>query len=82
MAPPFKLHQSGKQFLNGINTFGCNSIILYNNDIWKFKYFGDSGTKNYNLMFYVKLNDDASESNESKWFTNDEIRASSRVELS
>jgi len=33
-------------------------------------------------MFYVKLNDDASESNESKWFTNDEIRASSRVELS
>jgi hypothetical protein len=81
MAPPFRLHPFGNWSLNGVNELGCNSVILYKDDIWKFKYFGYSGTEHYYHMFYVKLNDDISESTETKWFTQDEVRATSRVQL-
>jgi hypothetical protein len=81
MAPPYKIHEFNGQFLNGVNTFGCNSTILWNNDVWKFKYFGTTGTPHYNHMSYVKLNDDGSMSTESKWFTADEVRSSVRVEV-
>lgn len=81
MAPNYKFHKSGNAFLNGINTFDCNSIILYENDVWEFKYFGNSGGPNYNNMFYVKLNDNGSESSEGEWFSKSKVRKGRRVEL-
>jgi hypothetical protein len=32
-------HKNGNDMLYGLNVFGCNSIIQYNNDIWKFIWF-------------------------------------------
>ncbi len=35
----FVPHTNGNIMNYGLNSFGCNSIIEYNNDIWKFVYF-------------------------------------------
>ncbi len=32
-------HKNGNYGRYGLNLFGCNSVIQYNNQIWKFKYF-------------------------------------------
>jgi hypothetical protein len=35
----FEPHELGNQMKYGLNTFGCESIIKYNDDIWKFIWF-------------------------------------------
>jgi hypothetical protein len=47
----FELHPNGNSMLFGLNSFGCNSVILYQNDIWKFYAF-ESGTDN--AIYYNK----------------------------
>jgi hypothetical protein len=32
-------HENGNNMCYGLNSFGCDSIIKYNNDIWKFLWF-------------------------------------------
>ena len=32
-------HENGNKMRYGLNSFGCNSIIQYNNQIWKFIHF-------------------------------------------
>lgn len=39
-------HPSGNYGLYGLNTFGCNSIILYKGEIWKFYAVPVGDTKN------------------------------------
>lgn len=39
----FEPHYMGNSFLYGLNTFECDSIIMYHDEIWKFLYF-NSGT--------------------------------------
>ncbi len=47
----FEVHPNGNSMLFGLNSFGCNSVILYQNDIWKFYAF-ESGTDN--AIYYNK----------------------------
>lgn len=35
----FEPHPMGSYALYGVNTFGCDSIIKFHNEIWKFHYF-------------------------------------------
>jgi hypothetical protein len=35
----FLPHKDGNSMNYGLNSFGCDSIIKYNNDIWKFIWF-------------------------------------------
>jgi len=35
----FEPHYFGNYALYGLNTFGCNSIIMFRDEIWKFCYF-------------------------------------------
>jgi hypothetical protein len=32
----FEKHENGNMFRYGLNSWGCDSVISYNNDIWKF----------------------------------------------
>ena len=45
-------HKDGNAMNYGLNSFGCESIISYNNDIWKFVYFLN-GTTN-KAVYYNK----------------------------
>ena len=38
-------HKDGNAMNYGLNSFGCESIISYNNDIWKFVYFLNCSNK-------------------------------------
>jgi hypothetical protein len=38
-------HKDGNAMNYGLNSFGCESIISYNNDIWKFLYFLNGSNK-------------------------------------
>ena len=81
MAPNFKPHKYGNACFNGVNTWGCNSVILYEGDVWKFQYFGSEGDPHWDQLFYKKLNDNGLESNDGKWFTSSEVKKGTRVEL-
>ncbi len=35
----FEPHPNGSYALYGLNTFGCDSIIKFHDEIWKFCYF-------------------------------------------
>ena len=35
----FEKHENGNMFRYGLNSWGCDSVISYNNDIWKFVCF-------------------------------------------
>ena len=35
----FETHENGNMFRFGLNSWGCESIIQYNNNIWKFIWF-------------------------------------------
>ncbi len=48
----FVPHTNGNSQNYGLNEFGCNSIIKYNNDIWKFVYF----LINTNIAVYINKN--------------------------
>ena len=45
-------HKNGNDMCYGLNSFGCDSIISYNNDIWKFVWFL-TGT---NKAIYINKN--------------------------
>ncbi len=45
-------HELGNIHKYGLNFFGCDSIIHYNNDIWKFLYF----MQNSNNAVYINKN--------------------------
>lgn len=48
----FVPHKDGNAMNYGLNSFGCESIISYNNDIWKFVYF----LVNSNIGVYYNKN--------------------------
>ncbi len=45
-------HSGGNYGRYGLNLFGCNSVILYNNDYWKFIWF----VNNSNDAVYINKN--------------------------
>ena len=83
MSPPYKHHNSpyNKILFNGLNSLDCNSIILYKDQVWKFQYFGYSGTPNYHNGYYVMLNDDKTMSSIGEWLEPDIVRQCQRVIL-
>jgi len=50
----FKPHENGNMFRYGLNSWGCNSIISYNNNIWKFIGF----EPNKSDAQYINMNGD------------------------
>ena len=42
-------HENGNYARYGLNLFGCDSVIQYDNKIWKFKYF-ITNTNNISLI--------------------------------
>jgi hypothetical protein len=50
----FVPHKNGNAMNYGLNSFGCDSIINYNNDIWKFVWF----FVNSNKAVYVNKNEE------------------------
>lgn len=50
----FEPHENGNAFRYGLNSWGCDSIINYNNDIWKFIWF----VPNKNDAMYINKNGD------------------------
>ena len=48
-----KFEECENSFNFGLNSFGCESIIKYNDDIWKFNSF-ETGTSN--AIYYNKDN--------------------------
>jgi hypothetical protein len=53
-AQTFQVHPNGNANLFGLNTFGCDSIIKYKNQIWKFYAF-QTGTDN--AIYLNKFNE-------------------------
>lgn len=89
MAPPYVLHPSGDSCLNGLNTFGCNSILLLEDgSVWAFNRCAEKGGTNAR---YVKIQDNMlyctndlypkEDTDYVKWFTTDFIRNQRRVLL-
>lgn len=75
-------HPLGNQLLCGINTFGCDSIIqTENGDVWRFQYCGNSWTENRKEFYFLKYKNDGTISDDGKWFSEGEIKSSSRVLL-
>ena len=50
----FVPHTNGNSMHYGLNEFGCNSVILYNNQIWKFIWF----INNSNNAVYINKEGD------------------------
>ena len=50
----FRVHPMGNANCFGLNTFGCDSIIQYGNQIWKFYAF-QTGTEN--AIYLNKFNE-------------------------
>jgi len=81
--PPTLPHPMGNQLRHGLNTFGCDSIIRTDGLglIWKFLYFGRSGTANRNNAYYERLSRDGTPSGYHRWFTPEQVASSTRVVL-
>ena len=58
-ANKFEPHSYGNYGLYGLNTFGCDSIIKFNDEIWKFLHF----KKSSEIPTFVNKNGDLIEIN-------------------
>ena len=67
-------HPLGNYALCGLNMLGTHSIILWENNIYTFKHFGNNRSPKEHLAYYQ------GENCEDKWFTYDRVRASIRLE--
>lgn len=65
-------HPDGNKYLLGLNTFGCNSTIFWNDDVWHFRSFvtGSHDLHPDNVRYIIYEND----KKQQRTFNKDELR--------
>lgn len=81
--PLTSVHPNNGESCNGFFTFGCDStILLKDGSVWRFHHCGYSRQPHANDGYYYRVKACGADDEKcGRWFTPDEIRAATRVNV-